>query len=171
MSRHMEAVQIVSDTIKYPSIHRSEIFILDTKPSTMAAALLCITPIILLPLLTAAQGVVYNCVDVALQDRYPCGAPGISYDACRSLGCCYDPRYVNVPACYVRRDTVAPPVINVVVEDPRRKELEAFCLQCRPTKTGGILGVVGDILGTNRPRGCEVCGQYTKRTEHSEDKD
>ncbi|KAM4048398.1 uncharacterized protein ACNLHF_011273 [Anomaloglossus baeobatrachus] len=57
--------------------------------------------LLLFPLLTTAAADMCNCLTVGLEDRHPCGGPGISFDQCKAMGCCYDPRFSGHPTCFL----------------------------------------------------------------------
>ncbi|KAM4044831.1 trefoil factor 2-like [Anomaloglossus baeobatrachus] len=106
--------------------------------------------LLLLPLLTTAAADMCNCLTIGLEDRHPCGDPGISFDQCKAMGCCYDPRFSGHPTCFLNlvkepkivathQQSLGNPVqklFGLFRRDTKEKEKEGPCNNCaeRPKK-------------------------------------
>ncbi|KAM4048646.1 trefoil factor 1-like isoform 3-T4 [Anomaloglossus baeobatrachus] len=72
--------------------------------------------LVLFPLLTTAASDICNYLTIGLEDRHPCGGPGISFDRCKAKGCCYDPRFPGYPICYLN-------LVNTVLTNQQQSQV------------------------------------------------
>ncbi|XP_040277687.1 trefoil factor 1-like [Bufo bufo] len=110
--------------------------------------------IALFPMLTAGDVGSCNCLDISLENRSPCGSPGIPFEICKAAGCCYDPRYSGGPTCYTNQLVTNQQQLEKEQKLKEQQKLEELCRKCNE---GLIKGVLGAIFGSNRSPDCNKC--------------